>query len=85
MQTASNHFKRMEKNLNCSGEQALGAAFVAIFLIAVKGFLSLPVFILSLVGIFKATRKKNKIRRNNRKGFAIHIAFRTTGIFLAVD
>jgi len=76
LQTGCNGFisNAWEDNLNCTGEHALGAAFVAILLIAIKIILALPVFILSLIGIFKAIRKKNKIRRNNQKGLAIHIA-----------
>lgn len=61
-----------------SGEQAMGAAFVALFLIAIKVFMDLillPALPLSIIGIVKCSSKKEKDqdRKNRLLGKKINI------------
>jgi len=57
-----------------SGEHALGAAFVVLLLIFIKLIISIPVLILSIVGIIKAHRDKDKNYEKNDKAKTINIA-----------
>lgn len=56
-----------------TGMQAIGLAFLFIMLLAFKFMLSLPVLILSIIGIIQSNRKQNKSERYNRKALFINI------------
>lgn len=62
-----------EENKGGSGEHAIGMAFMALFLIAVKLIFTLPTLILSIIGIVKGKQQKNKDIKLNQKGLTINI------------
>lgn len=62
-----------EKNKGGTGEQAIGMAIVGLILIAIKFLISLPVLILSIVGIVKSRQQKSRLMKNNHRGFVINV------------
>lgn len=66
-------FLAFEENKNGTGEHAIGMAFVLLILIAIKFLISLPVLILSIVGIVKSRQQKSRLMKNNHRGFVINV------------